>query len=177
MPVFLGQVGGQTPFVGFLAARCVSRAETTSDGAWHSISADGKGQRPPQRRTSLRASNPCLLSRLQRPRLISRRFRLAHRNSPPCEDRRRFIQDIDFAATFGEWCNGSTTDSDSVCLGSNPSSPAIFLLLPQERTVVGEQSRAVPSMDIQVAIRTANPSSACRRYQPFPSMRYRHRSQ
>src|SRR5580700_7018438 len=25
---------------------------------------------------------------------------------------------------FGEWCNGSTTDSDSVCLGSNPSSPA-----------------------------------------------------
>jgi hypothetical protein len=24
----------------------------------------------------------------------------------------------------GEWCNGSTTDSDSVCLGSNPSSPA-----------------------------------------------------
>src|SRR5258708_14024515 len=26
--------------------------------------------------------------------------------------------------TYGEWCNGSTTDSDSVCLGSNPSSPA-----------------------------------------------------
>jgi len=26
---------------------------------------------------------------------------------------------------IGEWCNGSTTDSDSVCLGSNPSSPAI----------------------------------------------------
>ena len=25
----------------------------------------------------------------------------------------------------GEWCNGSTTDSDSVCLGSNPGSPAI----------------------------------------------------
>ena len=25
---------------------------------------------------------------------------------------------------YGEWCNGSTTDSDSVCLGSNPSSPA-----------------------------------------------------
>ena len=24
----------------------------------------------------------------------------------------------------GEWCNGSTTDSDSVCLGSNPGSPA-----------------------------------------------------
>src|SRR5436309_1173449 len=27
-------------------------------------------------------------------------------------------------SNFGEWCNGSTTDSDSVCLGSNPSSPA-----------------------------------------------------
>jgi hypothetical protein len=27
----------------------------------------------------------------------------------------------------GEWCNGSTTDSDSVCLGSNPSSPATAL--------------------------------------------------
>lgn len=26
--------------------------------------------------------------------------------------------------SIGEWCNGSTTDSDSVCLGSNPSSPA-----------------------------------------------------
>ena len=25
---------------------------------------------------------------------------------------------------IGEWCNGSTTDSDSVCLGSNPGSPA-----------------------------------------------------
>ena len=26
--------------------------------------------------------------------------------------------------SVGEWCNGSTTDSDSVCLGSNPGSPA-----------------------------------------------------
>ena len=26
--------------------------------------------------------------------------------------------------SFGEWCNGSTADSGSVCLGSNPSSPA-----------------------------------------------------
>src|SRR5271165_6027234 len=24
----------------------------------------------------------------------------------------------------GEWCNGSTADSGSACLGSNPSSPA-----------------------------------------------------
>src|SRR5258708_34220845 len=30
---------------------------------------------------------------------------------------------------IGEWCNGSTTDSDSVCLGSNPSSPATIKLL------------------------------------------------
>ena len=28
-----------------------------------------------------------------------------------------------FSHFGGEWCNGSTTDSDSVCLGSNPSSP------------------------------------------------------
>ncbi len=27
----------------------------------------------------------------------------------------------------GEWCNGSTYDSDSYCLGSNPSSPALCL--------------------------------------------------
>ena len=27
----------------------------------------------------------------------------------------------------GELCHGSTYDSDSYCLGSNPSSPAIFL--------------------------------------------------
>src|SRR5437899_2375093 len=26
--------------------------------------------------------------------------------------------------SFGEWCNGSTADSGSACLGSNPSSPA-----------------------------------------------------
>ena len=34
---------------------------------------------------------------------------------------------ISFAANFGELCNGSTYDSDSYCLGSNPSSPAIWL--------------------------------------------------
>src|SRR5207249_4297795 len=28
------------------------------------------------------------------------------------------------ATDLGEWCNGSTTDSGSVSLGSNPSSPA-----------------------------------------------------
>ena len=32
----------------------------------------------------------------------------------------------------GEWCNGSTTDSDSVCLGSNPGSPANFWQSPLE---------------------------------------------
>src|SRR5438309_6255463 len=26
----------------------------------------------------------------------------------------------------GEWCNGSTADSGSACLGSNPSSPAFL---------------------------------------------------
>jgi hypothetical protein len=31
-----------------------------------------------------------------------------------------------FGYSVGEWCNGSTTDSDSVCLGSNPGSPASF---------------------------------------------------
>ena len=46
--------------------------------------------------------------------------------------------------------------------------PAILLLLPQEQTFVGEQSRAVPSMDIQAGIRTAIPSFACRQYRPFP---------
>ena len=30
----------------------------------------------------------------------------------------------EFKRFGGEWCNGSTTDSDSVCLGSNPGSPA-----------------------------------------------------
>ena len=33
----------------------------------------------------------------------------------------RFRTDPD---SVGEWCNGSTYDSDSYCLGSNPSSPA-----------------------------------------------------
>ena len=33
----------------------------------------------------------------------------------------------------GEWCNGSTCDSDSYCLGSNPSSPAFFFLAPLSR--------------------------------------------
>src|SRR6516164_5957300 len=28
------------------------------------------------------------------------------------------------SALPGEWCNGSTADSGSACLGSNPSSPA-----------------------------------------------------
>ena len=32
----------------------------------------------------------------------------------------------DDRTSVGELCNGSTYDSDSYCLGSNPSSPAIF---------------------------------------------------
>ena len=27
---------------------------------------------------------------------------------------------------IGLWCNGSTTDFDSVCLGSNPSNPTVL---------------------------------------------------
>ena len=39
-----------------------------------------------------------------------------------------------FAANAdGEWCNGSTYDSDSYCLGSNPSSPAFLFLAPLSR--------------------------------------------
>ena len=34
---------------------------------------------------------------------------------------------INLVHDFGELCNGSTTDSDSVCWGSNPYSPAIFV--------------------------------------------------
>jgi hypothetical protein len=38
---------------------------------------------------------------------------------------RAISQHIEIAQeSIGEWCNGSTTDSDSVCLGSNPGSPA-----------------------------------------------------
>ena len=33
----------------------------------------------------------------------------------------------DASSSVGELCNGSTYDSDSYCLGSNPSSPAISL--------------------------------------------------
>ena len=36
----------------------------------------------------------------------------------------KIIKPLILLYNFGEWCNGSTTDSDSVCLGSNPSSPA-----------------------------------------------------
>ena len=43
----------------------------------------------------------------------------------------------------GEWCNGSTTDSDSVCLGSNPGSPASYRLLtkPQQFEDVSKMAR------------------------------------
>jgi hypothetical protein len=103
-------------------------------------------------RTSARLYQPSKSPGLQNPRSSLQNFR---KNS--CK----------ISYFGGEWCNGSTTDSDSVCLGSNPSSPAILLLLPQEQTLVGEQSGAVPSMEIQVGIRTAIPSFACRRYRPF----------
>jgi hypothetical protein len=46
---------------------------------------------------------------------------------------------------IGLWCNGSTTDFDSVCLGSNPSNPTekqfsnelLFLLGGFERLIMG----------------------------------------
>lgn len=44
---------------------------------------------------------------------------------PALQNFRRKLSD--FKRFGGEWCNGSTTDSDSVCLGSNPGSPASFL--------------------------------------------------
>ncbi len=50
---------------------------------------------------------------------------------------------------FGEWCNGSTTDSDSVSLGSNPSSPvfsltAIAVLGSDQRRPLGGTELHVP---------------------------------
>ena len=35
------------------------------------------------------------------------------------------MQSSESLCSIGEWCNGSTCDSDSYCLGSNPSSPAL----------------------------------------------------
>jgi hypothetical protein len=42
-----------------------------------------------------------------------------------------------FGKSVGEWCNGSTTDSDSVCLGSNPGSPATFQPLHSPDSIFG----------------------------------------
>jgi hypothetical protein len=48
------------------------------------------------------------------------------------------------SAFGGEWCNGSTTDSDSVCLGSNPGSPATYnhlkLILSLDTCRLGQSS-------------------------------------
>ena len=49
----------------------------------------------------------------------------------------------DASSSVGELCNGSTYDSDSYCLGSNPSSPAICLhgqavkTLPSQGRIMG----------------------------------------
>ncbi len=47
-------------------------------------------------------------------------------NSDPCSS---FLVPCSIFSTFavrtGTWCNGSTTDSDSVCLGSKPSVPTV----------------------------------------------------
>jgi hypothetical protein len=53
--------------------------------------------------------DPCLNADLQNFRLSLQNYR-----------KKRCL----FSSFGGEWCNGSTTDSDSVCLGSNPGSPA-----------------------------------------------------
>ena len=50
---------------------------------------------------------------------------------------------VDKTCSIGELCNGSTYDSDSYCLGSNPSSPAISLhgqavkTLPSQGKIMG----------------------------------------
>ena len=52
-------------------------------------------------------------------RTLARDLRVPRRS---CAD--RTCNALNLFSNFGEWCNGSTTNSDSVCLGSNPSSPA-----------------------------------------------------
>ena len=49
----------------------------------------------------------------------------------PIKTRRVFIP-----PNIAEWCNGSTYDSDSYCLGSNPSSAAKSLLSKQQAFLV-----------------------------------------
>ena len=43
------------------------------------------------------------------------------------------------------WCNGSTTDSDSVCLGSNPGSSTKIPCLPQGFLFLGASGEVVDS--------------------------------
>jgi hypothetical protein len=62
-----------------------------------------------------------------RPRTSARLYQPS--KSPGLQNSRSSLQNLrknrcKISYFGGEWCNGSTTDSDSVCLGSNPSSPA-----------------------------------------------------
>ena len=82
---------------------------------------------PGVRRTRARYRIPSGRSRNPARRRIHSAFRL--RSSRSGDRQVRFEIDTGNRAayrekeTFGEWCNGSTADSGSACLGSNPSSP------------------------------------------------------
>src|ERR1700749_3626677 len=70
---------------------------------------------------------------------------------------------IDISGYFGEWCNGSTTDSDSVCLGSNPSSPAKISLSKQWPKFITGSFKARLALQKLMAARSRggmHPSSA-----------------
>ena len=70
---------------------------------------------------------------------------------------RRIHDDLDFhsAEAFGEWCNGSTTGSEPVSLGSNPSSPVLQRFPPKNhpRGCRREFSSAAPH--------AARPAATC----------------
>jgi hypothetical protein len=72
--------------------------------------------------------------------------------------------------SYGEWCNGSTTDSDSVCLGSNPSSPANSIIPHHFKHLCAGQRGAV-SQHFVVLLRGVIPrtfgTSRCARHGTF----------
>src|SRR6266566_105515 len=56
---------------------------------------------------------------------------------------------------IGDWCNGSTTDSGSVCLGSNPRSPVFFIFLLMVITAPAFAAEPQPVWDLGRAYRQA----------------------
>src|SRR5689334_14784956 len=82
-----------------------------------------------------------------------RTFLLAHHNlrSLPCLD---YVPPLKYSGTLGEWCNGSTADSGSACLGSNPSSPVLTL------------SSALRSFTATIPLDPAKPCDSNRRVAP-----------